>query len=55
MLTFAVALKNRGVPVPKTAKKPTGKPGRPGRGAGHHPSVASLYRALTEAEEYDIE
>ncbi|MFD0733066.1 recombinase family protein [Planotetraspora mira] len=48
MLTFAVALKNKGVPVPDIAKKLTIKTGK---NAGRHPSVASLYRALAEAEE----
>ncbi|MFG2026937.1 hypothetical protein [Streptomyces sp. NPDC048825] len=48
MLTFAVALKNTGVPVPDIAKKLTIKTGK---NAGRHPSVASLYRALAEAEE----
>lgn len=48
MLTFAVALKDKGVPVPEIAKKLTIKTGK---NAGKHPSVASLYRALAEAEE----
>ncbi|WP_065848421.1 recombinase family protein [Streptomyces mutomycini] len=48
MLTFAVALKNKGVPVPDIAKKLTIKTGK---NAGRHPSVASLYRALAEAED----
>ncbi|WP_327116180.1 recombinase family protein [Nocardia sp. NBC_01730] len=47
MLTFALALKNNGVPVPDIAKKLTIKNGK---NAGKHPSVASLYRALAEAE-----
>ncbi|WP_053637135.1 hypothetical protein [Streptomyces sp. XY152] len=47
MLTFAVALKNKGVPVAEIAKKLTIKTGK---NAGKHPSVASLYRALAEAE-----
>ncbi|MFJ5840716.1 recombinase family protein [Streptomyces shenzhenensis] len=47
MLTFAVALKDKGVPVPDIAKKLTIKVGK---NAGKHPSVASLYRALAEAE-----
>ncbi|MEU9057193.1 hypothetical protein AB0D37_43740 [Streptomyces sp. NPDC048384] len=47
MLTFAVALKNKGVPVPEVAKKLTIKVGK---NAGTSPSVASLYRALAEAE-----
>ncbi|MGW0582698.1 hypothetical protein ACWD25_43825, partial [Streptomyces sp. NPDC002920] len=44
---FAVALKDKGVPVPEIAKKLTIKVGK---NAGRHPSVASLYRALAEAE-----
>ncbi|MFB7175910.1 SpoIIE family protein phosphatase [Streptomyces sp. NPDC056254] len=47
MLTFAVALKDKGVPVPDIAKKLTIKVGK---NAGKHPSFASLYRALAEAE-----
>jgi hypothetical protein len=47
MLTFAVALKDKGVPVPDIAKKLVIKTGK---NAGTHPSVASLYRALAEAE-----
>jgi DNA invertase Pin-like site-specific DNA recombinase len=48
MLTFAVALKDKGVPVPDIAKKLVIKTGK---NAGKHPSVASLYRALAEAEQ----
>ncbi|WP_344594331.1 hypothetical protein [Actinomadura vinacea] len=48
MLTFARALKGKGVPVPEIAKKLTIKTGK---NAGQHPSVASVYRALAEAEE----
>ncbi|MCG0289032.1 hypothetical protein [Streptomyces sp. PSAA01] len=47
-LLFARALKDRGVPVPEIAGKLTIKTGK---NAGKHPSVASLYRALAEAEE----
>ncbi|MEU2979914.1 recombinase family protein [Streptomyces hirsutus] len=47
MLTFAVALKNKGVPIPEIVKKLTIKTGK---NAGKSPSVASLYRALAEAE-----
>ncbi|MFK0259306.1 hypothetical protein [Streptomyces sp. NPDC090445] len=47
MLTFAVALKDKGVPVPENAKKLTIKTGK---NAGKSPSVASLYRVLAEAE-----
>jgi Resolvase, N terminal domain len=48
MLTVALALKDNGVPVPDIAKKLTIKTGR---NAGKSPSVASLYRALAEAEQ----
>ncbi|MFJ4689369.1 hypothetical protein [Streptomyces sp. NPDC088789] len=48
MLTFAVALKGKGVPVHEIAKKLTIKVGK---NAGKSPSVASLYRALAEAED----
>jgi hypothetical protein len=48
MLTFAVALKDKGAPVLVIAKKLTIKTGK---NAGKSPSVASLYRALAEAEE----
>ncbi|MBC3840577.1 hypothetical protein GXW82_10860 [Streptacidiphilus sp. 4-A2] len=44
MLTFAVALKDKGTPVPEIAKKLTIKTGK---NAGTSPSVASLYRALS--------
>jgi len=47
-LLLALALKDRGVPVPEIAKKLTIKTGK---NAGEHPSVASVYRALAEAEE----
>nr|WP_234327949.1 recombinase family protein [Streptomyces sp. NRRL F-2664] len=47
MLLFARALKDRGVPVPEIAKKLTIKTGK---NAGQHPSVASVYRALADAE-----
>ncbi|CAL9667991.1 hypothetical protein SUDANB176_07322 [Streptomyces sp. enrichment culture] len=48
MLLFARALKDRGVPVPEIVKKLTIKTGK---NAGQHPSVASVYRALADAEE----
>jgi len=48
MLTFAIALKDKGVPVPEIAKKLTIKTGK---NAGKSPSVASLYRALAEVEQ----
>jgi len=44
----AVALKDKGVPVPEIAKKLVI---RTGTNAGKNPSVASLYRAFAEAEE----
>ncbi|WP_307811920.1 recombinase family protein [Streptomyces sp. HB-N217] len=47
MLLFARALKDRGVPVPEIAKKLTIKTGK---NVGQHPSVASVYRALADAE-----
>jgi DNA invertase Pin-like site-specific DNA recombinase len=43
MLTFARALRDKGVPIPVIAKKLTIATGK---NAGKHPSVASLYRAL---------
>lgn len=51
MLTFALALKDKGVPVPEIAKKLTIKTGK---NAGTSPSVASLYRALADAEAADL-
>ena len=51
-LTFAIALKDKGVPVPQIAKKLTIKTGK---NAGKSPSVASLYRALAEAEEQNAQ
>jgi DNA invertase Pin-like site-specific DNA recombinase len=48
MLIFAIALRDKGVPVPGIAKKLTIKAGK---NAGKNPSVASLYRALAEAGE----
>ncbi|MFE2571812.1 recombinase family protein [Streptomyces mirabilis] len=50
LLTFALALKAKGVPVPEIAGKLTIKTGK---NAGKSPSVASIYRALAEAEEAD--
>ncbi|MEU5200383.1 hypothetical protein AB0G86_41145 [Streptomyces scabiei] len=50
MITFALALKAKGVPIPEIAGKLTIKTGK---NAGKSPSVASLYRALAEAEEAD--
>ncbi|WP_307825392.1 recombinase family protein [Streptomyces sp. MBT55] len=48
MLTFALALKDKGVPVSDIAKKLTIKTGK---NKDKHPSVASLYRAFAEAEQ----
>jgi DNA invertase Pin-like site-specific DNA recombinase len=48
MLTFALALNDKGVPVPEIAKKLTIKTGK---NKNKSPSVASLYRALAEVEE----
>ncbi len=47
MLTFAIALKDKGAPAPVIAKKLTIKVGK---NAGKSPSVASLYRAFAEAQ-----
>lgn len=47
MLTFARALKDKGVPVPEIAKKLTIKTGK---NKDKHPSVASVYRALADTE-----
>ncbi|WP_404789171.1 serine integrase family protein [Streptomyces pristinaespiralis] len=51
-LLLARALKDRGVPVPEIAEKLTIKTGK---NAGQHPSIASVYRALAEAEEADAQ
>jgi hypothetical protein len=48
MLTFAAALRDKGVPMPEIAGKLTIKSGK---NAGKNPSVASLYRALADAAE----
>ncbi|KFF95404.1 hypothetical protein IQ62_41790 [Streptomyces scabiei] len=48
MLTFALALKDKGVSVPEIAGKLTIKTGK---NAGKAPSVASPYRAFAEAEQ----
>jgi len=50
MLTFAAALREKGVPMPEIALKLTIKSGK---NAGRPPSVASLYRALAEAADSD--
>ncbi|WP_433345016.1 recombinase family protein [Microtetraspora malaysiensis] len=47
MLTFALALRDKGVPVPDIAAKLTIKTGK---NAGESPSVASVYRALADAD-----
>lgn len=51
MLTFAAALRDKGVPMPEIAGKLTIKSGK---NAGKPPSVASLYRALAEAGAEDL-
>jgi DNA invertase Pin-like site-specific DNA recombinase len=50
MLTFAAALREKGVPMPEIALKLTIKSGK---NAGKLPSVASLYRALADAADSD--
>ncbi|ASU84063.1 resolvase [Nocardiopsis gilva YIM 90087] len=52
MLTCAIALNDKGVPVPEIAKKLTIKTGK---NAGTSPSVASLYRALAEAGDQEAD
>ncbi|MEU8703475.1 hypothetical protein AB0C61_38660 [Streptomyces sp. NPDC048680] len=52
MLTFAVSLKNKGVPGPEIAKKLTVITGK---NSGKNASVASLYRALAKAEEAEAD
>ncbi len=47
MLVFARALRDQGLSVPDIVKKLTIKSGK---NAGQHPSVASLYRALADAD-----
>ncbi|MEV4250938.1 recombinase family protein [Streptosporangium canum] len=47
MLTFALTLRAQGVPVPEIAAKLTITTGK---NAGKRPSVASLYRALADAD-----
>jgi DNA invertase Pin-like site-specific DNA recombinase len=49
MLTFALALRAKGVPVPDIAAKLTITTGK---NAGKRPSVASLYRALADADQH---
>ena len=51
MLTFALALRDKGVAVPDNAKKFTIKTGV---NAGKHPSVASVYRALADADAAEL-
>ncbi|GAA3942292.1 hypothetical protein GCM10023085_25080 [Actinomadura viridis] len=52
MLTFAQALRAKGVPIPEiTAKLKIST----GKNAGKPPSVASLYRALAETEQADAD
>ncbi|MEV7405840.1 hypothetical protein AB0N93_36400 [Streptomyces sp. NPDC091267] len=50
MLAFARALKDKDFPVSEIAKKLSIKTGK---NAGASPSVASLYRALAEAEQQE--
>lgn len=47
ILTFAQALRDKGVPVPQIAAKLTISSGK---NAGKRPSVASMYRALADAD-----
>jgi DNA invertase Pin-like site-specific DNA recombinase len=51
MLTFALALRAKGVPVPEIAGKLVIKAGK---NTGRHPSAASVYRALAEAGQDDL-
>lgn len=51
MLTFAVALRDKGVPVPEIAGKLVIKTGKNAR---RHPSPTSVYRALAEAGQDDL-
>ncbi|WP_211245604.1 hypothetical protein [Actinomadura oligospora] len=48
MLTFALALRAKGVPVPQIAAKLRIASGK---NAGKAPSVATLYRALADADQ----
>ncbi|MEY9839563.1 hypothetical protein [Streptacidiphilus sp. EB103A] len=48
MLTFARALQAKGTPVPEIRKKLVIKTGK---NAGRNPSLASVYRALADAED----
>ncbi|WP_326734034.1 hypothetical protein [Streptomyces sp. NBC_01022] len=47
-----IALKDKGTPVPEIAKKLVTKTGK---NADEHPSVASVYRALADAEEAAVD
>lgn len=49
MLVFALALRAKGVPVPEIAAELTITTGK---NAGKRPSVASLYRALADADRH---
>jgi DNA invertase Pin-like site-specific DNA recombinase len=51
MLTFALALRAKGVPVPDIAKKLTIKAGV---NAGSHPSVSTVNRALAETDATEL-
>lgn len=46
-LTFALALRDKGVPMPEIVKKLTITTGK---NTGERPSVASLYRALADSD-----
>jgi DNA invertase Pin-like site-specific DNA recombinase len=50
MLTFALALRAKGVPMPEIVGKLIIKAGK---NAGRHPSAASVYRALAEAGQHN--
>jgi hypothetical protein len=52
MLTFALALRTKAVPIPEIAKKLTIKTGV---NTGKHPSLSSVYRALAEADEMAVQ
>jgi hypothetical protein len=52
MLIFALALRVKGVPVPEIAKKLTIETGKR---VGKQPSVASVYRALADADQAVLE
>ncbi|MEU4726193.1 hypothetical protein AB0G06_41915 [Nonomuraea dietziae] len=51
MLTFAQALRAKGIPIPEIAAK---LKITAGKNAGRAPSVASLYRALADADQRSV-